>query len=346
MLHHIFCVVRLLDCLRIILISIFVGAHQVNGLSAQNVESYDAPHIRLGTFIIATSDHAKMDAIRKNVLTHNSNYGKDHDCVVKNTFYVGNRGDFKGQDDVLRGSFVENMNSGKSIEWIVDALATYPKADYIIKRDLDTAVNLTRLCDMVVKKYDPQVVDVYFGRMNDYRWCGLHKHCAPLGCTDFQGKAPATIPRLATKDNPREGADMISNKDQGANCWVYMSGGFYGISRHLAKKMASHPHIHGFHQGFEDIQIGKLVAAVGHTGNGPAPTPVLPPVDTGCKCKDDKTPSMKPTMAPSQPALDGVVKVLNFENGVIWCHYENQSNLLNEVLSGDSPYLMEECIKR
>lgn len=313
-------------------------------------QSYDGHHIRIGTFITATTDESVMNAIRTSSDVFNREYGEAHHCVIKNTFYVGNKGKFPDRDDVLHGSFAENMNSGKSMRWLVQAVNEYPNADYIIKRDTDTAVNYTLLCENIIKRYDPQLVDVYFGRVNDYRWCGLHKHCPPLGCTDFRGKAPEQIPTLATKEHPQEGPGMIKNKDAGKPCYVYMSGGFYGVSRKLAVKMANYPQISSLHHGLEDIQIGKLVAAVGHTGSDINPSPPPPPhVDDGCKCKEDKktqTPTAAPTVAPVGQEGDNGVKVLNFKSGDIWCHYEERNKLRMEVLSGAEPYLLDQCIKR
>ena len=119
--------------------------------------------------------------------------------------------------------------------------------------------------------------------MNDHSWCGGHGHCPPKGCHDFS---------------------------QG--CWIYMSGGFYGVSSALAKKMINHPNLNQFKKGIEDLRTGHLVKAVIETEKDP----------------------------------QNMLQLSNWENGVHWCHFKEKSNVTFEYLSGQRPFTKGDCYKR
>jgi hypothetical protein len=126
-------------------------------------------HIRVGTFITSSTPKWILDAIRENVHTHNHRMKlSKNPCIVKNSFFVGHGGNF-GDDleiigkggDIVQGNFEENMNRGKSQAWLETALSRYPHADFIVKSDTDTAINLNSLCNSLATVNRSH--DVYFG---------------------------------------------------------------------------------------------------------------------------------------------------------------------------------------
>ena len=129
-------------------------------------------HIRIGTFITGKTDKWVLDAVRMSIKNYASLPKTNETCVIKNTFFVGRQGKFDGQleeenseiskGDVLQLPFTENMNNGKSLVWLQHAVKRYPKADFIVKRDTDTAINYTMLCS-ALQKANPSN-NVYFGK--------------------------------------------------------------------------------------------------------------------------------------------------------------------------------------
>ena len=89
-----------------------------------------------------------------------------------------------------------------------------------------------------------------------------------------------------------------------------MSGGFYGVSATLARRMANDPMAKMFTRGIEDLQTGKLIQAVA---------------------------------AKSRSQVD----VLAFENGMNWCHFKNRSVITPAILSGEKTFVgADSCTKR
>ena len=129
----------------------------------------------------------------------------------------------------VRGDFRENMNHGKTREWFRYAAKAFPSSDWIMKLDADVSVNWTAL--------QPQLLDTnaklrYIGVVNDFFRCSQKLYCPPKECWDMAGK-----------------------------CWVYMSGGFYGLSRDLARHLASCKYFEENAIGHEDLKLGQAVKA-------------------------------------------------------------------------------------
>lgn len=127
----------------------------------------------------------------------------------------------------VQGSFVENMNHGKTFEWFSYAAETFPSSDWILKMDTDVAVDW-----MAVAKWLQDVTHSlrYIGLVNDFERCGSYPTCPPAGCSNLTG-----------------------------SCWVYMSGGFYGLSTELAKRVVACRYYKSHRVGDEDLQLGKAV---------------------------------------------------------------------------------------
>ena len=115
--------------------------------------------------------------------------------------------------------------------------------------------------------------------MNDHEWCGRRAHCPPRGCTDF--KAP--------------------------RCWIYMSGGFYGISKPLVIAMLKYPRLNHFRGGIEDLITGRLIQA-------------------------------------SVPGDS--VDVVDWGNGEYWCHFKQKTDITPKILSGQESFENYNCTKR
>lgn len=151
----------------------------------------------------------------------------------------------------VRGSFPENMNAGKTREWFRYAVSAFSTSAMVIKMDVDVVVKWDLL--------EPHFVlanatsELYLGRVNDFFRCGQASHCPPHGCTDFSN-----------------------------GCWVYMSGGFYGVSLEVAKRLADCKFFARHFKGDEDLMTGLAIKA----------------------CSPD----------PSR------VKLAKFQAGTAWCH--------------------------
>lgn len=142
------------------------------------------------------------------------------------------------------------MNGGKTFEWFQHAAKAYPSASFVFKCDTDTAVDWGAL--------EPYLSDLrssgdlsFVGHMNDWESCGHFSHCPPKGCRNMTG-----------------------------DCWVYMSGGFYGLSGALARRLADCPYAQANRVGPEDLVTGKGVKRCG----------------------------------------DGTERVEHVRNGIAWCH--------------------------
>jgi hypothetical protein len=91
-----------------------------------------------------------------------------------------------------------------------------------------------------------------------------------------------------------------------------MSGGFYGVSSSLAKKMLDFPGLAHFNKGPEDLQIGHLIEAV----------------------------------LKKEPLGRREINIMNWPNGEHWCHFKNRTDMTFEHLSGQQPFVSDDCFKR
>ena len=170
-------------------------------------------------------------------------------------FFVGNNGhplkdEPGGAPDIVVGGFVENMNGGKTYEWWAHAAKAYPNASFVFKVDTDTSVKWPRLAAALPEALANATAQgtpmVLFGHRNDHEACGRFSHCPPKGCTDIDG-----------------------------DCWVYMSGGFYGMSGDLVRAVGGCSWAAANKAGFEDMRSGQSASHcagrrvhVAHVRNG------------------------------------------------------------------------------
>ncbi len=155
-------------------------------------------------------------------------------CDIKALFFAGSSGDFAQENsahkDIVQLSFSETMNGGKTYRWFAfaNALQTSGVHEFeaVFKMDADTSVDWCGLCNVVAesKNGGPHY---YIGRLNDHDNCGEMPLCPPINCSGFS---------------------------QG--CWVYMSGGMYGMSSLSLKKIMRHRYPRDHAVGHEDIQVG------------------------------------------------------------------------------------------
>lgn len=135
----------------------------------------------------------------------------------------------------VRGHFVENLNSGKTNEWFEYAVGAFPNSHFIFKMDVDVIPKWHLVGQLLEAAGGTQARRVYLGRLNTHDKCGGLPRCPPPGCTDMS-----------------------------RGCWVYMSGGFYGVSGDLAALMAGCAMYRGNVTGPEDLNFGKLLRDCSH----------------------------------------------------------------------------------
>ena len=215
------------------------------------------------------------DAYRINV----RNMRKEHPdlpCDIQLYFFAGSIGNYTEEDslyhDIAQDKFQENMLKGKLLHMYKYALREKANFDYIIKMDTDVAVQWPSLCKDLSSRNASG--NVYFGRSNQH-FCGPHEHCPSVNCSNF-------------------------NNTNG--CWMYMSGGLFGISKPL---MTSLLDLRGVHwNGLADLQLGRIIK----------------------KLKEDR---------PSEE-----IDIVHWDNGVHFCHqqplgleYINGSASIREIAS-------------
>lgn len=127
----------------------------------------------------------------------------------------------------VKGEFAENMNEGKTLAWFQYAAKSFPSSSWIFKLDTDVALNWTAL-----KHYWLETTHnlTYMGAMNRFETCGGFSHCPPRGCRDMSG-----------------------------DCWVYMSGGFYGVTTQLAGILSECVWYNANSHDIEDLKFGRAV---------------------------------------------------------------------------------------
>lgn len=125
------------------------------------------------------------------------------------------------------GDFEENMNEGKTRAWFQYAAHTYPRSDWIFKLDTDVAIHWASMSKWLTKTHRDLR---YIGALNTYEFCGKYSHCPRPGCKDMTG-----------------------------SCWIYMSGGFYGLSTELASSLSTCPYYKSHSVGIEDLMVGRAI---------------------------------------------------------------------------------------
>lgn len=159
----------------------------------------------------------------------------DCGCDARMLFFAGKEGDFSDEiaahNDIVQLDFAEQMNQGKTYRWF--AMANMLRAsgtfefDAVFKMDTDTSVDWCGLCEAVAE-VTKNSRHYYMGRRNSGGICGDMALCPPVDCVDYS-----------------------------ENCWVYMSGGFYGMSAASLYKIMSHPFPKAHAIGHEDLQVGR-----------------------------------------------------------------------------------------
>lgn len=140
--------------------------------------------------------------------------------------------------NLVVGNFKENIDEGKTYEWFkwASKISKSRGTDYIFKMDTDTIINWCRLSEFL-QSHDvrfgryPHERYVYIGRLNDWGACGKFEHCPPPECQSFSN-----------------------------SCWIYMSGGFYGLSHSLLNRILESRYTHSNIIGPEDLLVGRWIS--------------------------------------------------------------------------------------
>lgn len=121
----------------------------------------------------------------------------------------------------------ENIEAGKTFQWFKYAARHFPRSDWIFKVDTDTAVNWTAVTNTLLASSG---WFGYFGHVMDHDGCGRASFCPPIGCKNLRG-----------------------------DCWIYMQGGFYGVSTGVAQLIMECPYAQRHKNGLEDLVFGRMV---------------------------------------------------------------------------------------
>jgi hypothetical protein len=184
------------------------------------------PRILIGIMATDSTPASRINAIRAafNALDASK-------ADFEHYFLVGKPADGKEVHfgaDVIRMDAMDNINEGKTWTWFNTALQRSGQLDLnsrnmIFKMDTDVALNLSRLDDEISKLS----ASSYMGLMTVHEMCGGFGHCPPAGCSSFEG-----------------------------HCWVYMSGGFYGLSLDLVELLMNCQYAAQNTNGYEDLMVG------------------------------------------------------------------------------------------
>ena len=134
-------------------------------------------------------------------------------------------------NDIIILNIKDNINKGKTYEYFKYISNNHNISDnsMIFKADIDTIICLSKLyqsmLDLNFSRY------IYYGRINDNYFCGGGRNCPGKECTHFR--------------YPKR------------KCWIYMSGGMYGMTKSLVKKMMYYYHTKK--KMHEDMMVGKWI---------------------------------------------------------------------------------------
>lgn len=205
------------------------------------IENSERLKVVTGTFVYFRSSFLAISALHYNFAKYAAHPSSR--CLFENRFFAGANFSVNNMitatstynvppwnltpEDFVVGDFKENMNEGKTIRWFEYAAAAFPDAQFYFKTDDHTALNLTSICSYLLSIHDPLAMD-YIGRIIPITKVFPPPY-PPDRCTNFTGR-----------------------------CWVYMQGGFYGLSRALVIELVPH-RAHLFTHGFEDQAVGRLI---------------------------------------------------------------------------------------
>lgn len=174
--------------------------------------------------------------------------GPQWHCVVYVAFVFGDhKQPNRANHNALAELFLnksENMNTGKSLEFFSYAARAFPWATHIGKMDLDTFPYLHDLTTSLHHKLRGGCQAHYVGLPMDKIRCGPSKdYCPPRKCGLPVGEDFFRYAR--------------------GNCWSYMQGGLYIMSRNLAENVTRDQYWNSSHTGDEDLLAGKAVTNYG-----------------------------------------------------------------------------------
>lgn len=151
--------------------------------------------------------------------------GRHHLDITPSKEFVSENGT---NADMFKGNVDEGHGGGKLFSMLDFVEENWPEYDYLIKMDLDVAVDWHFLCQNLgnLTRSD----NIYFGRSNRLN-CGPYGHCPPTMCLDF-------------------------DKD----CWMFHSGGLVGLSKPLVSKLHVLPNM--TREGMHDWMLGQWVKEV------------------------------------------------------------------------------------
>jgi hypothetical protein len=199
-----------------------------------NFTSNVLPTILVGVFITENTPVTILESFVFSFF-HHANYKKVN---IRQYFVLGHQHYkhhfFSSHTYIIK--MHENMNEGKTYFWFKKAVEIfknqripYHPLNGIIKMDTDCAANWTYFNDQVISNL---MVDYYFGRIVHYEECGQNEYCPPRFCHNFKQK----------------------------KCWIYMQGGFYGMSLSVAQHLMRCEFAIKNKLGPEDVQVGFWIA--------------------------------------------------------------------------------------
>lgn len=194
-------------------------------LNLKREVDHAAPKVIVGVFSKAgCEDVPYRDAIRSTwmqqpLVCNLSDFSPPASCRVYVTFVLGNNGAATGETDLTILPTEENMNCGKTWAWFRYASKRYNWAKYIVKMDMDAFPHFSSfLAGLQRHRLEHKCRNVYGGRP----WrCGNKVYDCPSPSCGFPVKG-----------------DFMRYEVDDPSCYSYMQGGFYLLSRKLAKNVS------------------------------------------------------------------------------------------------------------
>lgn len=194
------------------------------------------PTILVGIFITENTHPSILESFVVN-------RQRNHEIMFKNanikTFFVLGHSHEKHRFSKSRFVYMlkmhENMNEGKTYYWFKKAVQIFKNQNIpyhhlngIIKMDTDCVANWTYFDEQIINSL-PQ--NYYIGKVIHNEECGSYSYCPPLSCNNF-------FPKW---------------------CWVYMQGGFYGLSLNVAQHLMHCRFANSHKAGHEDLLVGTWI---------------------------------------------------------------------------------------
>ena len=184
------------------------------------------PTILIGMMVSDREPLRKIEAHRRSL--RNFTEKGNPKCDIK-LFFLYGRSQLQTVvtgPDIIRGRFAENMNNGKTLRWFRWAVTWFRRnrkyvdpRSVVIKMDSDTAVKWELLDSLIPTFRSP----TYFGKRSGFNMCNTVQWAQCL-----IGRVPQEL-CTCPECTPEAGFD--------GKCWLYMAGGFYGVSLSIADKL-------------------------------------------------------------------------------------------------------------